>query len=343
MAKKVSISDVAKSLGMSKTVVSLVINGKGDLHRINKDTQQRVLLKVTEMNYQPNVLARGFRTGKTNTIGLIVTEISNTFYSKVASYIEELAWQQNYSVVICSTNELVEKEKRQIKLLVDRKIDGIIISSSQKTSDSFDHLLEEGIPHVLIDRSFENSKSPSVSVDNFGGARMAARHLITQGITDIALVALKGEHVSTTRDRIAGFRSSLSDHNLSIPESRIIHAKPRYIHDTIKNSLQSYYYQNKMPRAIFAIDNNLTFICLEYLQKLSVKIPAETALIGFDDLQYFRYTDPSISAIEQPVEKIGEAAFNLLLEQIKDNSLMGKQNSVLLPVDINIRRSSKII
>jgi len=195
----------------------------------------------------------------------------------------------------------------------------------------------------LIDRSFMECSSPSVSVDNYGGARMAARHLITQGVTDIALIALKGDHVSTTRERIAGFKSALNDHNLDIPDSRIIHAKPKYIHDAIKNSLQSYYYQNKMPRAIFAIDNNLTFICLEYLQKLSVKIPFETALIGFDDLQYFRYTYPPISAIEQPVEKIGEAAFNLLLEQINDKSVMGNQNSVLLPVDINIRRSSKII
>ncbi|MFW5757821.1 MAG: LacI family DNA-binding transcriptional regulator, partial [Bacteroidota bacterium] len=160
MAKKVSISDVAKSLNLSKTVVSLVINGKGDLHRISKETQERVKNRVKEMNYEPNALAIGFRTGKSHTIGLIVTEISNTFYSKIASCIEDLAWRKNYSVVISSTNELAEKENRQIKLLCDRKMEGIIISSSQQNSDHLQNLSDEKIPHILIDRKFSDNKIP---------------------------------------------------------------------------------------------------------------------------------------------------------------------------------------
>ncbi len=343
MAKKISIADVAKSLGISKTVVSLVINGKGDSHRISRETQEKVKNRVTEMNYHPNVLARGFRTGKSNTIGLIVTEISNTFYSQIASYIEELAWQKNYSVVISSTNEIVEKESRQIKLLCDRKIDGIIISSSQKNAKDIKNLMDEKIPHVLIDRNFNNASIPSVSVDNFGGARMAAKHLITQGLRDIAMVSLDNVDISTTRDRVNGFMSALKDHGIDIPNSRIIKGNTLSIKENIRNTLQEYYQQNNLPEAIFAMDNNLTFICLEYLQKLSVEIPGETALIGFDDLQYFRYTRPSISAIEQPVEKIAEAAFQMLWEQISDKKNIGKQASLVLPVDINIRNSSVIL
>lgn len=112
MSKRITLADVANSLGLSKTVISLVINNKADAHGISKETQQRVREKIRELNYQPNVLARGFRTGKTNTIGLIVSDISNRFYSRIARNIEDMAWQHGYSVVICSTDEKVDKEKK---------------------------------------------------------------------------------------------------------------------------------------------------------------------------------------------------------------------------------------
>lgn len=340
MKKKISIADVAASLNISKTVVSLVINGKGDSHRISKETQEKVRDKVKEMNYQPNAIARGFRTGKSNTIGLIVTEISNNFYSHIANYIERLAWQHNYSVVISSTNEIVEKEIRQIDLLKTRNIDGVIISSSQKNADQLKKLVDEKIPLVLIDRSFENESIPAVSVDNFGGARIATKHLIDQGISDIAMVSINNFDVSTTRDRVNGFISAMNDHGIAVSDKRIIQGNSSIIKEKIRISLQEYYHQNDMPEAIFAMDNNLTFICLDYLQKLSIEIPVETALIGFDDLQYFKYTKPSISAIEQPIEKIAEEAFRLLWAQVAKTNTPGELSSVILPVDMKIRNSS---
>lgn len=138
--------------------------------------------KIRELKYQPNELARGFRMGKTNTIGLIVSDISNRFYAKIARNIEDYAWQHGYTVIICSTDEQVEKEKEQIRLLMDRKVDGLIISSSQESPDFFNNLVEVGMPHVLIDRTFDQMKSPAVSVDNYAGARLAAQHLLSQGL-----------------------------------------------------------------------------------------------------------------------------------------------------------------
>ena len=132
MTGKISISDIAASLGVSKTLVSLVINNKGNSHGISAETQKKVLAKVKELNYRPNVLAQGFRTGKTNTIGLIVSDISNQFYSRIARKVEGYAWERGYSVVICSTDECEDKERQQISMLQDRKVDGLIISSSQK-------------------------------------------------------------------------------------------------------------------------------------------------------------------------------------------------------------------
>lgn len=341
MSKRITLADVANSLGLSKTVISLVINNKADAHGISKETQQRVREKIRELNYQPNVLARGFRTGKTNTIGLIVSDISNRFYSRIARNIEDMAWQHGYSVVICSTDEKVDKEKKQIQLLLDRRIDGLIISSSQQSAEDFNNLRSSGIPHVLIDRALEDAESSSIVVDNFGGARLAARHLLTQGMHDIALMVISPNHISSIRERINGFTEAMQDEGLQLSEDRIIHIPFDNMENTVRERLQYLFQTDSMPRAIFSLNNKLTSLSIKYLRKLNLRIPEEVALIGFDDAEYFEYTKPSISAIDQPIDKLSQEAFRIL-----HNQLINKQNTevhqIVLPVDIIIRESSDI-
>ena len=340
MAKKVSIADIAKSLGVSKSLVSLVINDKGNEHGINSETQQKVREKIKELNYKPDLFARSFRMGKTNTIGLIVSDISNRFYSRIARNIEDYAWDHGYTVIICSTDEDVEKEKEQIRLLRDRKIDGLIISSSQDSVECFNKLVDSSFPHVLIDRKFENMRSPNVSVDNYSGSCLAARHLLSQGFTEFAMITISPEHISTIKDRINGFTTTLKKSGVSIPPEWFVRAPFDRIEDAVKESIQNFYLSGKMPRAIFTLNNNLTSTCLKYLRKLSVRIPEDVALIGFDDVLYFGFTQPSISAIMQPVDKISENAFHLLLRQIEKETIPDDERSILLPVDIIIRESS---
>ncbi|HSV87857.1 MAG TPA: LacI family DNA-binding transcriptional regulator, partial [Bacteroidales bacterium] len=303
-------------------------------------TQKRVRQRIRELNYKPNMLARGFRTGKTNTIGLIVSDISNRFYSRIARNLEDLAWSHGYTVVVCSTEEKIEKEQEQIRLLRDRKLDGLIISSSQDNVECFEKLLEENIPHVLIDRSFDNLSSASVSVDNFGGARLAARHLLQQGFRKIALVAITPGHISTIRDRCKGFLEALTEEGISIPNDWMILVPFNNIEATIKEKIQNLYQAGKLPEAFFTLNNNLTAECMINLNKLSVEIPKQVALIGFDDVSYFRLTNPSVSVIAQPIEKISETAFDLLLRQIEGNTNAETVFSVKLPVEIIIRESS---
>jgi LacI family transcriptional regulator len=339
MSKRVSLADIAESLGISKTVVSLVVNDKGNANGISKETQQKVREKIKELNYHPNALARGFRTGKTETIGLIVSDISNRFYSRIARQIEDLAWQNGYSVVICSTDELIEKEKKQVRLLLDRKVDGLIVSSSFSDPAYYNEMFEEGIPHVLIDRLLPGMKSPSVSVDNFGGSQLATRHLINQGIQNILLFATSPEHLSSINDRIAGFKSALKASGIALPDENIIRIPLGKIDESIRDTLQKLYQQGKMPEAIFTLNNISTSGVIKYLSKLSINIPNETALIGFDETVFFSYTKPSISAIVQPIELISEHAFSLLINQIEKK----EQNldlNIVLPVDIIIRDSS---
>ncbi|HQQ02840.1 MAG TPA: LacI family DNA-binding transcriptional regulator [Bacteroidales bacterium] len=340
MAKKISLAEVARSLGVSKTLVSLVINNKADEHGISAETQQRVREKIKELNYQPDVLAQGFRTGKTKTIGLIVSDISNLFYSRLARRIEDYAWLNGYSVVICSTDEDISKELEQIRMLKSRKIDGLIVSSSQADASFFNKLADENYPHVLIDRIFTEMRSPNVSVDNFGGARMAARHLLSQGMRNFCVISITPEHISTINERLKGFESALNEMGIKIPEEWHIRAPFHQIDQAVKEGIQRIYQSAHLPEAIFTLNNNLTSTTLKYLRKLSVRIPEEMALIGFDDLVYFAYTHPSVSAIEQPIDRIGEKSFELLLRQIQKEKIPPHERSIYLPVDIIIRESS---
>ncbi len=340
MAKKISLADIASSLGVSKTLVSLVVNNKGDAHGISKETQKKVREKIRELKYQPNELARGFRMGKTNTIGLIVSDISNRFYAKIARNIEDYAWQHGYTVIICSTDEQVEKEKEQIRLLMDRKVDGLIISSSQESPDFFNNLVEVGMPHVLIDRTFDQMKSPAVSVDNYAGARLAAQHLLSQGLQKIALVTITPEHISTISRRIDGFTHELAANGINLPPEWFIKVPFDNMEAVLSERLTSLSEANNLPEAIFTLNNNLTSVCLKCLRELSVSVPRQIALIGFDDVTFFSFTQPSVTAIAQPIDRISEKAFELLLQQFGKSQTAAKLQNTVLAVDIKIRESS---
>jgi LacI family transcriptional regulator len=340
MAKRTLLADIAKSLGVSKTLVSLVVNNKGDAHGISVETQKKVRERINELNYKPDVLARGFRIGKTNTIGLIVSDISNRFYARIARNIEDYAWQHGHSVVICSTDEIIDKELEQIRLLRDRKVDGLIISTSQENASFLNELNASGLPHVLIDRTFEKMQSPSVSVDNFGGARMAANHLIEQGIRKIGIISISPEHISTIRDRIQGFESALADAGISIPPEWMIRAPFSNIEQAVQEGISGIYQSGNWPEAIFTLNNNLTTLCLKHLRERSVSIPGDIALIGYDDVSYFGFTQPSISAIAQPIDKICEHTFDLLFRQIEKQEIPFEERTILLPLEIRIRESS---
>ncbi|MCX6224196.1 MAG: LacI family DNA-binding transcriptional regulator [Bacteroidia bacterium] len=339
MTKKVSLADVAESLGLSKTVVSMVINGKADGYGISKVTKQRVLQRIDEMNYRPNALAQGFRTGKSHTIGLLVSDISNGFYSRIARKLEDLAWQNGYNMVICSTDEQVDKELQQIEFLLDRHVDGLIISSSQTDAGYFNQLVDTGIPHVLIDRSFPGMKSPGITVDNANGARLAARHLISQGCRDFLVLANSPVHMSSMDERILGFREVLSGEGIPLPPEKLVVVPFNQVEETVRGHLDSCRQTGRMPDAIFGLNNIITIEVMNQLKNLSVSIPEEVAVISFDDMFFFSLTQPTISAVEQPIRQLTEQAFALLIQQM--NKLNpGDPIHVQLPVSLIIRGSS---
>jgi LacI family transcriptional regulator len=336
--KKVSLQDIAKSLDVSTALVSFVLNDRGNEKGINKDTQQRVIDRAKELNYKPNHIARGLRLGKSETIGLIVADISNKFYAKIAKRIEEVASSNNFNLIMCSSDENPEKEIKLIEMLRERQVDGLIISSTQQDPAFFLQLKKEQFPFVLIDRQFKKLKTNYVGVENYKGAYDATDMLIKAGYSRIAFFNISPGFLSSVRERENGYRDALKDNGIRVKSQFIkeidFENTKAQVHQELTALSQSPFNID----ALLTVNNNIAVAALECMKELHILVPDDLALVSFDEIELFRFCSPSVTAIAQPVSNIGEEAVNILL-----NSIKGIQNGHFiqkkLPIKIIIRES----
>jgi LacI family transcriptional regulator len=320
--QKVSLKHIAESLSVSNTLVSLVLNHKGDEHGISKETQKKVYDKAKEMEYMPSFMARGLRTGRSYTIGLILSDISNPFYSKMVRYMEDEAAKNDYTFLICSSDESPEKEKRIIKMLVDRQVDGLIISSSQSSPEFLTDLEDKKIPYVLIDRFFEeHPQANSVYVDNVRGVYKGVEFLVTKGYKRIAMFAVTPIYISSIRERIDGYLKSLKAFGYDYGNELLVEVDFYNLKQSIQSSLNYLLHESGEPiDAIFAINNNVAVACMQVLREMNLQVPNDIGLLSFDDIDLFQLTNPSISAISQPVETISKTAVNRVINMIRNSN-----------------------
>ena len=338
--KKTSLNDIAQSLSVSKALVSFVLNGQGNDKGISADTQKRVLEKARELNYKPNHIARGLRLGKSDTIGLIVADISNKFYAKIAKQIEKIASQYNYNVIFCSSDENPDKEAELIAMLKERRVDGIIISTTQKNTEVFTQLKKEKYPFVLIDRNLSRGTANYVGVDNYSGAYEATEHLIKTGHKKIGLLRISPSYLSTIKERELGYRGAFKKNGIRVNKKLIRTINFSDIRQTVRNELRELIQPPHSIDALFSMNNNITVACMEYLNEINLRIPQDMAIVSFDDIDLFKLSYPTITAVAQPVEEIGEVAVNILLDEINGESHDKKH--VVLPVKLIKRRSCGI-
>ncbi|MHC1703604.1 MAG: LacI family DNA-binding transcriptional regulator [Tenuifilaceae bacterium] len=338
--KRVSLDDIAKSLNVSRSLVSLVLNGKSDVHGISAETKEKVLNKALELNYKPNHFARGLRLGKSFTIGLIVSDIANSFYSKIARNIEDLAEEHGYNLITCSTDEDIQRELRLIKLLRGKQVDGLIISSSQENAEEFIRLKAEGFPFVLIDRYFVGLDIPAVVVNNRSGAEHATNHLFTQGYKRPMALAISPVHVYTIHERVAGFRNELRDMSMKPWIEKVPFEDPFGFIDSLIEKLKK---TNQLPDSIFAMNNNIATATLQALRKHNISIPDQIGLVCFDDVPYFNFIQPSITAVAQPIKEISSVSFELLLKLMNGKAEEIDYGPTYLPFEFIVRESTKKI
>ncbi len=336
--KKVSLQDIAAHLNVSKSLVSFVLNGKGNERGIHPDTQRRVLEKARELNYKPHFIARGLRMGRSHTIGLIVADISNNFYATIARRVEEVAGQNNYRLIFGSSDEDPEKEIALIEMLRERQVDGLIISTTQNKTAVFTSLRKEKFPFVLIDRQFPMLKTNYVGVENHNGAYRATRQLIRNGYRKIALLKISPGYLSPVKERERGYRDAMKDAGIRISNNWVREIDFRQLRSQVNQSLKQLLSPVHNIEAIFTINNRVAVACLECLQEMQLSIPDDLALISFDDIALFRLSNPKVTAIAQPLNEIGEEAVKILLAEI-DGNHKGLPARKILPVSLVARES----
>jgi len=337
--KKTSLEDVAKSLGVSKTLVSMVINGKAAHYGISKETEQRVWKKIEEMGFRPNLTARKLRTGKSNVIGLIVADISNPFYAKIARSIEDAARHIGYHLVICSSDENPRQETELIGILCDQhQVDGLIVSSTLDSPAAFKKLEQQKIPFLLMDREFPKYMFPSVTVDNRQGAEVIVSHLLNLGIKKIGMITLSPSHLSTLKDRFTGYKDALKKHHVAFNSQMVREVTFEHLQEGIRREVAELLSPPMSVQGIFTANNTVALYAMEAIQQMGLRIPQDVALVSFDDIELFRFTHPPVTAISQPLQEIGESAVELL-HRLMQGPVPEDQQRIVLPVELRVRAS----
>jgi LacI family transcriptional regulator len=316
--KKVSISDIARKAGVSVSTVSFVMNDKAVKMRISREVIEKVENVAREMGYRPNQLARGLRTGKTRTIGLIVENISNAFFATLAKAIEDEAKKYDYKVVYCSTDNDEEKARELINMLSQRQVDGYIITPTPELAQEIRKLQAENKPVVLIDRYFpEHEEIPAVLVDNYEGVAKGTEYLIGKGYSKIALVTIENE-MAHMKDRLQAYYDVLRRHGIAVDEVPVntvpYHAGREKSLEQIRNLLKG---AGTSIDAVFFLTNYLGVLGIEAIKSMQIRIPEQLAVLCFDDNDIFRLYTPTISVIRQPIEAIGQQAMSTLIERLK--------------------------
>jgi len=310
--KKASLKDIAESLGVSKALVSLVLNDKGDERGINRQTQERVRIKAKELNYIPNQYARGLRIGRTNTIGVIVPDISNMFYGKLCKSIEQEAYALGYNLIISNTYEDSQKEKKLISDLINRNIDGLILASSFDSKNEIDDLREDEFPLVLVDRVFEDFNVDSISVSNKEGATKAIEFLYSKGFKKPVCFTISPVYISSITERIKGYLGAL--HNQL--DAKLFQIPHNNIDEGVANSMSEL--KNQDFDSVFCVNNTIAKSILKFLAHAGNEGFENLKMISFDDSEIFDIVNPKISSISQPIEIIGKNAVSMLIDRFEN-------------------------
>ncbi len=306
--------DVAKKAGVSVATVSRVLNGSP---LVTESARRKVLRAIKELNYQPNRAAQRLRAGRSHVIGLIISDIQNPFFTSVVRGIEDVAYQQGYSLVLCNSDEDPEKEKLYLNVMRSEEVAGVILASASEANPQVDDLIAHNIPVVAIDRQIDDRPIDSVLAANIDGARAAVSHLIEQGHRRIGFIGLPLTR-TPGKERYEGYQRALRDHQLPVsPEYvRIADAKQPGGYASTRDLLT----QQAYVTALFVANNLMTLGALDAIRERGLKIPDDISIIGFDDMPWANLLQPPLTAIAQPTYELGRHAAELLLSRLKERN-----------------------
>lgn len=305
-----TIRDVARAAGVGQATVSRVLNNSG---YVKPETRQRVVEAASALGFVPSSLARGLVRHATDTVGLIIPDITNPFFPAVTRGMEDAASEAGYTVFLCNTDNDPAMEALDVRRFRERRVDGIIFVGTTDRRELVESLLAEGVPVVLTDRGVSDLDVDSVLVDNAAGALAACRHLIDLGHRRIAHVA-GAPHTRTGQDRWNGYRRALESAGMVYEEALV-----RCGDYTLGSGYRigkELLNMGSRPTAVFAANDLMAFGVLQAAAEAGLSVPDDLSLVGFDDVQMASMVQPGLTTVRQPAYEMGRLAMTMLLERI---------------------------
>ena len=336
MQKKILIKDIAKDLGVSKTVVSWVLNGKSDERSISVATQEKVLKYAKEHHYQPNFIAKSLSLGKTNTIGLIVPNIADTFYVQVARTIEIEAEKRGYSMIYSSSEGSGSKEALLIQFMCSGKVDGLIVAPTKKTRKEFENMVANNFPFVLIDRHFPEMNTNYVIQNNRQGIFDLASYMMLKKRERIAIITTE-MHLLAMQLRVEGYRKVYEESGKPFDENWIKVINYNNLFQDLFSALRSLVFPQLQVDSILFATHYLAIEGIKILQEFGVDMPEKIAVTSYGDDNCFTIVKPKVTAMQLPFEEMGRRAVDILVPRITERDMDRK--AVVIDARLVVRES----
>lgn len=318
---RVTIDDIARLAGVSKATVSRVINNKNE--GVGAETRKKIQKLIDDLEYKPNLLARGIVTSKTKTLGLIIPDITNPFFTELVKAVENHANKNGYTVIIANTDFSRIKEEDYVSTFIAKRVDGVILTSTVSDNNTIHSKFKKyNVPCVLLDRAMNTiDYDAGVYVDNECGLYISCEYLIKHGNKRIAFIS-GPKNVSTSKERIEGYKMALAQYQIEFDESLI-----KYGNFTLDSGYKAVWELNKGEidfTGILASNDVMAIGAMKALRELGYKVPEDVEIIGFDNIELSSMIDPPLTTVQQPTLEMGKKAIEFLLSLIEGKTLRNR-------------------
>jgi len=326
-----TIKDVAKLAGVHPSTVSRVIN---DDSRISEKTKIKVVQVIQKLGYSPNAIARGLKTKKTQTIGMLIPDISNPFFADLARGVEDAANENSYNVILCNSDEKLEKERTYLEVLKEKRVDGLILCTAHIRDKSILKLEKKKFPYVLVSRDIAGLDKNCIIVNDIVGGAMATEYLIKLGHRKIAHIT--GSYkVRSAINRLEGYKIALEKNHIKYKEALVEEGDFKIMGGF--QAMEKLLKLPELPTAIFAANDLLAMGAIQAIQKKKYHIPNDFCIIGFDDIKLASFIYPALTTIRQPMLEMGKKAVKTLLSIIRGGKF--NQKKIVLQPKLIVRES----
>jgi LacI family transcriptional regulator len=333
----VTMKDIAEDLGLSIVTVSKVLRNHDD---IGENTRERVLRRVKELGYRPNLTARSLVTGRSSLIGILVPGLLHPFFAEIARSLSAVLRKEGYYLIICSSEEDPQLEQKEIEHLLGRRIDALVVASVGGAKSAFDLVQQQNVPLVLIDRQMPDIDAHFVGVDDFSVGLLATEHLISLGCRRIAHI--RGTETSTSLKRLEGYREALRRHEIAFDPSYIISVSTIDVDSTQRGgeAMNKILQLSELPDGVFCFSDPVAIGAMKVAHEKGINIPAEMSFIGCGNLHYDDSLRVPLSSVDQGSLKIGERTAELLLRILSSPIPLAPEQIITSP-RLVVRASSR--